>query len=81
VASAQEGSYRLDPATALKMPTLVTIHSPAAQLTMQINLGIVEINRPNSTAPAYWTPPTYADTPTVDLCDPRLQLGQPLAGR
>lgn len=81
VASAQEGSYRLDPATALKMPTLVTIHSPAVQLTMQINLGIVEINRPNSTSPAYWTPPIYANTPTVDLCDPRLQLGQPLAGR
>jgi hypothetical protein len=81
VVTAQEGSYRVDPLSGLVMPTVVTIHSPAAQLTMQINLGNVEINRPNSTTPAYWTPPTYPNTPTVDLCDPRLQLSQPLAGR
>ena len=81
VATAQAGLHRRDPLTGLVMPTAVTIHSPLAQLTMQINLGIVEINRPDSTTPAYWMPPTYAGTPTIDLCDPRLQVGQPLAGR
>ena len=82
VAAAQASQHRRDPLTGLVMPTMVTIQSPSAQLTLQINLGPLQINRPGTTTPAYWTPPSFPGTPAVDLCDPRLQLAPPaMVGR
>jgi hypothetical protein len=76
LASAEESQPYRDPLTARIMPTVIVIHSPPAQLTMQLNLGPVEINRPGSTTPSYWTAPSLPDTPVIDLCDPRLRLPQ-----
>lgn len=74
VVTAQSGDHRRDPLTGLILPGAVTVESPAAQLSMRLDLGPVEINRPASGGPNLWTVPQMEGTTAVDLCDPRWQM-------
>jgi hypothetical protein len=73
LATAQSGDHRRDPLTGLILPAAITVDSPAAQLSLRLDLGPVEINRPMSAGPTLWTLPQMEGTTTVDLCDPRGQ--------
>ncbi len=62
--------HRRDPLSGLIMPTVVEIHCPAAQLTMRIDLGNVEINRPSGDPASLWSMPNEPNTPLVNMADP-----------
>ena len=63
--------HRRDPLSGLIMPTVVTVRSMAGQLSMRLDLGLVEINRPATNMAPYWTAPVYEGFPWVDLCSTR----------
>jgi len=69
--SAAKG-HRRDPLSGLVMPTSVEINCPAAQLSMRLDLGNVEINRIVDN-PALWTMPNYPGTPAIDMASPNFQ--------
>jgi hypothetical protein len=75
VASAVAQSHRRDPLTGLVMPRVVDVNCPKAGLSLRIDLGNVEINRPGPGRPDVFKLPSYEGWPTVNLCDPTLQLG------
>ncbi len=77
LASSRAEGHRRDPLSGLIMPTVVRINCPPAQMSMRIDLGNVEINRPLSNA-ALWTMPQYPGAPLVNLADPNFR---PQAGR
>jgi hypothetical protein len=76
-ASAIAESHYRDPVTGLVMPNSIKLNCPAAQFSMRIDLGNVEINRIAGNPAELWTMPNYPNAPLVDLGDPRLQLGPP----
>lgn len=76
VASSLASGHRRDPLSGLTMPTVVNLNCPPAQLSMRIELGNVEINRPLDNA-ALWTMPRYPGSPLVNLANPNLRPAQP----
>ena len=76
LASSIAGGHRRDPLSGLTMPTVVKIDCPSAQLSMRIDLGNVQINRPLDNA-ALWAMPRYPGAPLVDLANPNLRPVQP----
>ena len=77
LASSIASGHRRDPFSGLVMPTVVQIKCPPAQLSLRIDLGNVEINRPSSDRTALWTMPSYSGSPLVDIGDPNFQLPAP----
>lgn len=77
VASSIASGHRRDPMTGLIMPTVVQIRSPAAQLSMRIDLGNVEINRLSNDRAELWSRPNYPNTPAIDMGDPNFRLPEP----
>lgn len=75
-ASSIAGGHRRDPLSGLTMPTVVKIDCPSAQLSMRIDLGNVQINRPLDNA-ALWAMPRYPGAPLVDLGAPNLRPARP----
>jgi len=74
VATSTTGRYRREPASGLFMPTVVQIHSPATAnspaLSLEIQLGNVQINPPTLGMEQLWVMPLYENSPPVDLCRP-----------
>ena len=70
VARSVASQHRVDPASGLVMPTVVQIECPAAQLSMRLDLGNVQINRLSSDSTALWSMPSYPGSPLVDLAAP-----------
>jgi len=68
LASAQSWEHRRDPLTGLILPGSVAVESPAAQLSMRLDLGPIEVNRPLPAGPTLWTVPQMEGTSVVDLC-------------
>ncbi len=58
VARSIASGHRQDPLSGLVMPTVVQIDFPAAQLSLRIDLGNVEINRLSGDRTALWTMPS-----------------------
>ncbi len=73
LASATASGHRRDPLSNLVMPGAVSINCPAAQFSMRIDLGSVEINRLSGDPAALWSMPNYPGAPLVNLADPNLQ--------
>ena len=63
------------------MATVVQIHTPACGncpgLTLQLDLGNVQINQPTAGMEQLWAMPNYDNSPPVDLC----RAGVGIAGR
>ncbi len=78
IASAEAFQHRRDPLTNLILPAAVAIQSPAAQVSMRIDLGPVEVNRPRANATGMWLMPEYAGSAVVDLCGPQQPVQQPV---
>ncbi len=74
VARATASRHRRDPLTGLIMPRVVQIECPRAQLSMELDLGKVEINRPLENPGELWAMPALADCPMVDVGDPNFRL-------
>jgi len=77
VARSIASGHRRDPLSDLVMPTVVQIDYPAAQLSMRIDLGNVEINRLSGDRTAMWSMPSIPGTPAVDMGDPNFQFPSP----
>jgi hypothetical protein len=73
LASSVATRHRRDPLSGLVMPGVVTIHCPQAQMSMQIDLGNVEINRLSGDPASLWSMPNYPNAPLVNLADPNFQ--------
>lgn len=69
-ASAVASRHRRDPLTGLTMPRTIDIQCPAAQFSMRVDLGNVQINRQLPGADQLWAMPYYEGYPTVDLGQP-----------
>jgi len=82
-ASATAEGHRQDPLSGLVMPTVVKVHSPAEDFSMEVDLGPVQINRGLSASPELWTMPRYEGAALVDLCNPAYgpQVPGPAASR
>jgi hypothetical protein len=74
VARATASRHRRDPLTGLIMPRVVQIECPRAELSMELDLGKVEINRPLENPGELWAMPTLGDCPMVDVGNPNFQL-------
>jgi hypothetical protein len=77
VASAVASQHRRDPLTMLVLPRVVDIRWPKADLTLRVDLGVVEINRISANTAELWSMPQYEGWPAVDLCNPNLQFNNP----
>ena len=73
LASATATGHRRDPLSNLVMPGAVNINCPAAQFSMRIDLGSVEINRLSGDPAALWSMPNYPGASLVNLADPNIQ--------
>jgi hypothetical protein len=73
LASSVTSNHRRDPMTGLVMPQSVTIHCPAAQFNLHIDLGNLEINRLSGDPASLWAMPSYPNAPLVNLADPNRQ--------
>jgi hypothetical protein len=69
-ASAVASRHRRDPLTGLVMPRTIDIQCPAAQFSMRVDLGNVQINRQMPGAEQLWAMPQYEGYPTVNLGQP-----------
>jgi hypothetical protein len=76
--SAVTVQQRQDPLTALFVPQVVEMQVPAAQFSMRIDLGGMQVNRLAGNPAALWSLPS-GEGPLVDLCSPNLQM-TPSAG-
>jgi hypothetical protein len=65
--------HRRDPLSGLVMPKVVQINCPAAQLSMRIDLGNVEINRISGDPASLWSMPSYPGASVIDVGDPNFQ--------
>ncbi|MFZ1936472.1 MAG: hypothetical protein WCB27_19500 [Thermoguttaceae bacterium] len=77
VAHSIASGHRQDPLSGLVMPTVVQIDSPAAQLSLRIDLGNVEINRLSGDRAALWSMPSIPGVPVVDIGDPNFRFSPP----
>ncbi len=68
LATAQAGEHRRDPLSGLILPSVVTVESPSAQLSLRLDLGPIEINRPLPSIDTLWVVPQMEGTTAVDLC-------------
>jgi hypothetical protein len=76
IASAEASQHRRDPVNNLILPGVVSMNSPTAGITIRIDLGPVEINRPRVNVGNLWMMPEYAGSSVVDLGNPQAQPGQ-----
>lgn len=77
LASSTADGHRRDPLSGLVMPTSVSVTCPAAQFSMRVDLGNVQINRLEGNPVELWTMPSYQGAVVIDLANPP---GQPPAG-
>ncbi len=77
VARSIASGHRQDPLSGVVMPTVVQIDSPAAKLSLRIDLGNVEINRLAGDRTALWSMPSVPGSPAVDIGDPNFQFPTP----
>jgi len=78
VASAVASRHRRDPLSGLVMPSLVEVRFPVQQMTLRLDLGTVQINRPMPNPTELWSMPAYDGWPPIDLCNP--SQANPLMG-
>lgn len=76
IASSAAAGHRRDPLTNLVVPGRVSIHYPAAQLAVRLDLGNLVVNRISGNPAELWSMPGYG-VPVVNLCDPNVPLGAP----
>lgn len=69
LASSIAKSHRYDPAAGVSLPQEISIQMPAAQLSLNIDMGTVAING-LAAAPQLWTMPTPDGVPLMDLGNP-----------
>jgi len=69
--------YRLDPRTKLYVPAAVRVECPAAQFSMRVDLGTVQVNQLQGNPAELWSRPNYPGWPLVDLGNPNLRYGPP----
>ena len=77
VARSIASGHRRDPYSGLVMPTVVQIDCPAAQLSMRIDLGNVEINRLSGDRAAMWAMPSYPGSPAINMGNPNFRFPEP----
>ena len=70
-------NYRRDPRTNLYVPTAVRVECPAANFSMRVDLGAVQVNQPQGNPGELWAMPSYPGYPLVDLGNPNLPYGPP----
>ncbi|MGA2256511.1 MAG: hypothetical protein ABSG53_17825 [Thermoguttaceae bacterium] len=70
-------NYRRDSRTNLYVPTAVQVECPAAQFSMRVDLGAVQVNELQGNPAELWTMPSYPNSPLVDLGNPNLPYGPP----
>ena len=58
---------------ALKTRRKLSFNIPQTQMSMHIELGNVEVNRPQPNASALWPPSTYPGSPWINMGDPNFQ--------
>ncbi len=68
--SSEAGGYRQDPRSLLWFPRTVKVNCPAAQFSMQLDLGNVELNVPPANPAATFTMPVIPNSPPVDIGNP-----------
>lgn len=78
LASSVAEGHRRDPLSGLVMPRAVRLNCPPAKMSLRIDLGNVEINRPLGNAAALWSMPSYPGAPLVDLADPNFPPAAPV---
>jgi hypothetical protein len=78
-ASAVTEGYRRDPLSGLFVPAAIRLDCPAAQFSMRIDLGNVQVNQVPGNQGELWAMPNYPGAPPVDLADPNLRLAPPAA--
>lgn len=74
-ASAVAEGYRRDAYSGLYMPAAVRVSCPAANFSLRLDLGSVQVNRLAGNPGELWTAPTVPGTPMVDLGDPNQRPG------
>jgi hypothetical protein len=68
--SSEASGYRQDPGSGIWFPRTVKITCPAAQLSLQLDLGNVELNAPAANPGALFTMPTIQNSPPIDIGNP-----------
>jgi hypothetical protein len=69
VVRSEAAGYRQDPRSLLWIPRTIKVQCPAAQFSMQLDLGNVELNVP-VTNPQLFTRPMIQNSPPVNVGDP-----------
>lgn len=73
IASATASGHHHDPLTNIVIPSSVQISIPQSQLSMRIELGVVEVNRPQPNSTALWQPANYPGSPWIDMGNPNFR--------
>ncbi len=83
LASAMLSKHQHDPATGVKLPRLVEIQLPPANMNFTLELGDVMINQLSATPEQLFTKPVYSGYTEVDLAQPGglVPAGPPPAGQ
>jgi hypothetical protein len=68
--SSEASGYRQDPRSGLWFPRTIKLNCPAAQFSMQLDLGNVELNVPPPNPAEIFTRPTIQNSPPVDIGNP-----------
>ena len=72
VAAARTSDHRHDPVTGAILPRHIEIDYPIAQLTMKIDIKVLEVNALGPQNAQLWTKPEYSGYPDVNLADPNV---------
>jgi hypothetical protein len=70
LASSEASGHRQDPRTLLWAPRTIKVNCPAAQFSMQLDLGNVELNVPPANPAEMFAMPSFQNSPPVDIGNP-----------
>jgi hypothetical protein len=69
--------YRRDPRTGIYVPAAVRVECPAAQFSMRIDLGDMQVNQLQGDPAVLWSLPNDTGSPLVDLGNPNTPYAAP----
>jgi hypothetical protein len=72
--SSEAIGYRQDPRSGLWIPRMVKVSCPAAQFSMQLDLGNVELNVPPANPTETFTMPSFQNSPPTDIGNPAFRM-------
>jgi hypothetical protein len=71
--SSEASGHRQDPGSGLWFPRTVKINCPMASLSLQLDLGNVELNVPPTNPEVLFTMPTIQNSPPIDIGNPNFR--------